>query len=84
MRYSKCDIFHSRFHCVQLEVTRPFKKHLSSGIFKDPLDPKYKIFLKTEFVNFMFHVKNWNASLKIEILNWNGSCKNVKLNWNVS
>ena len=54
---SKSDIFHRRFHCVQ-RSTRPINRDLFSGIFKDPLDAKPKIFKKkTKFVNFMFHVK---------------------------
>ena len=48
--------------------TRPISKHLYSGIFKDPLDTKHKIFKKkTEFINVMFHVKNWSISLKVVI-----------------
>ena len=51
---------------VNKYCTRPFSKHLYSGIFKDPLNTKHKIFKKkTEFTNVMFHVINWSISLKV-------------------
>ena len=41
----KCDIFHSRLHCVQLY----------SGIFKDPLHTKYKTFKNRRKNLSLFH-----------------------------
>ena len=56
------------FFCVQVLYTTNYREHLYSGIFKDPLDTKHKIFKKkTEFINVMFHVKNWSISLKVVI-----------------
>ena len=37
------DIFYNRFLCLQLEYTT-IRKHISSGIIKDPLNMKYKTF----------------------------------------
>ena len=42
LKAKKRDIVHSRFHCVQLEYTR----RMYSGIYKGPLDTKYKVFLE--------------------------------------
>ena len=67
----KYAIFSTACSIVYKYCTRPFSKHLYSGIFKDPLDTKHKIFKKkkTEFINVMFHVKNWSIHLKIVKLN---------------
>ena len=48
---------------------RPISKHLYSGIFKDPLDTKHNLQKKTEFINVMFHFKNWSIFLKVVKLN---------------
>ena len=51
--------------CTSTEYcTRPISKHQNSGIFKDPLDTKHKI-----FIDIMFHVLNWSISLKVVKLN---------------
>ena len=68
--------------------------YLYSGIFKDPLDTKHKIFKKkkTDFINVMFHVLNWSISLKVVKLNnpwmciicnkwpWDGTLKTYRKN----
>jgi len=51
-----CDIF-TACSIAYKYCTRPIIKHLYSGIFKDPLNRKHKLFKKkTEFINIMFHV----------------------------
>ena len=53
----KYAIFSTACSIVYKYCTRPTSKHLYSGIFKDPLDTKHKMFKKkTEFINVMFHV----------------------------
>ena len=53
----KYAIFSTACSIVYKYCTRPISKHLYSGIFKDPLYTKHKIFKKkTEFINVMFHV----------------------------
>ena len=53
----KYAIFSTACSIVYKYCTRPISKHPYSGIFKDPLDTKHKIFQKkTEFINVIFHV----------------------------
>ena len=48
----KYAIFSTACSIVYKDCTQPISKHLYSGIFKDSLDTKHKIFQKqTEFIN---------------------------------
>jgi len=46
----KCAIFSTACSIVYKYCTRPIRRHLYSGIFKDPLDMKHKIFKKKDWI----------------------------------